>query len=166
MPYAQDNDISVDLNPVEQNVRIYRDEFACIWMQSGPPTLGEGLQAVTGKKKFAAYARGSKRFLVRYMSDNPTQIGDGAGAPDNPHDSAWNRQRCVEIALGDPQKPCTNLFMRHRSRIGIRFGNRFRDRTCFCVVIVERRNGIRHGSTIQQWQPKRQVYPHVSGRAP
>jgi hypothetical protein len=31
---------------------------------------------------------------------------------------------------------------------------------------VERRNGIRHGSTIQQWQPKRQVYPHVSGRAP
>jgi hypothetical protein len=82
------------------------------------------------------------------MADDPADIGQRPGSPDDGHRSVRLGRRRVELALGEPQQPRANLLVRHGARIGIGLGDRGGQGPRFGLVIFDARCGLGRGLTI------------------
>jgi hypothetical protein len=76
------------------------------WSQawaSGPATAGEHHQTVAGQQKLASNLLGSDRVVRCDVADDPADIGQCLGTPNDRHRSARFGRRGIKLAVGDTQ---------------------------------------------------------------
>jgi len=155
MPNAQDCHIVRAGNPIDDDVGWHRDQFSCVPLASGSSAAGKHRQAVAGEQKLAAHPSGRDRVVGRDVLDDPPDIGQGPGTPDDGQQLArlWGRR--VELALREAKQPEANLLMRYRSRVRIRLGDGCRESAGFCrgFVVVDQGGWSSHANNISHRPP-------------
>lgn len=123
VPHAQDRHRVRVGYPVNDEVWRRDDQFSCSALTSGPAAPGEQHQTVAGEQQLAADPFGGDRIVGRDVADDPADVGEGLGSPDDRQRSARLGRWSVELAVGEPQQPSADFVVGHRSRVRVRLGD-------------------------------------------
>ncbi len=147
MPDAQDRHHVLVFEAVDDDVGEHHDQLAGSNLATGPAAAREHHQAVAGEQQFATNLPRGNRVFGRNVAYDPADIGQRLGAPDDGHRSVRLGRRCVKLALGEPQQPCTDLFMRRGTRVSVGLGDRGGQcaRLIFGLVVLDQRCRLAHG---------------------
>ncbi len=136
VPDAQDHHRVGGSDPIDDEVGRHDHQLSRSGLASGPAAMGEHHQAVTGEQDLPPDPLGCDRIIGRDVADDPADIGQGPGTPDDRQRSARLGRRSVELTLGEPQQPGANRLMRYRSRVRIRLGDGRRKSAGFSLDFV------------------------------
>ena len=143
VPDAQDRHCVRAGDPVNDEIGGHDHQFSCPGQASWPAAAGEHHQTVA-EQKLASGTLGCDRIVGCDLTDDPPDIGQGLGTPDDRQRSARLGRRGVELALGEPQKPSADVLVRYRSRVRVRLGDGRCKSAGFGFVILDQGGGRCH----------------------
>ncbi len=153
MPDAQDRHQVRTGDPIDDKIGRHDHQLTRTGLAPGPATVGKYRQTVTSEQKFATHALGCNRIVGRDVANDSADIGQRPGTPDDRQWSVRLGRRDVELALGEPQKPDSDLLMLHRSWISVRLGYRRRENAGLRFVIFDQGGWRCHASRIAHRRP-------------
>jgi hypothetical protein len=150
MPNAQDCHRPSLTDPVDNDVGRHRDQLACVGMTAGPASAGKHCQTIAGKQQFTSDSPCGHRIIDRDIANDPGNISQRSGAPNDGQGSARLGWRSVEFPFSQAQQPGTNRFVWDCARVCVRSGDGRRESASFRLgfVVLDQVGWGRHADTI------------------
>lgn len=101
VPNSQDRHRRSAADAVDNDVGRHRDQFACVGMTAGPASARKRRQTIAREKRFSSNSPGGHWIIDRDIANDPADISQRPGAPNDGQRSERLWWRRVEFPIGD-----------------------------------------------------------------